>query len=77
MTLATTDDLKAVERLVDGLSDERRQELAAIPEVRAELDKPFRPLPGPQTEALRSEADQLLYGGQAGGGKMGPTLLSL
>lgn len=29
----------------------------------------FIPLPGPQTEAYLSEADVLLYGGQAGGGK--------
>lgn len=29
----------------------------------------FVPLPGPQTEAYLSEADILLYGGQAGGGK--------
>lgn len=29
----------------------------------------FVPLPGPQTEAYLSDADVLLYGGQAGGGK--------
>lgn len=29
----------------------------------------FIPLPGPQTEAYLSQADVLLYGGQAGGGK--------
>jgi hypothetical protein len=29
----------------------------------------FVPLPGPQTQAYLSEADVLLYGGQAGGGK--------
>lgn len=31
--------------------------------------KGFIPLPGPQTEAYRSKADVLLYGGAAGGGK--------
>ena len=31
----------------------------------------FVPLPGPQTEAYLSDADVLLYGGQAGGGKTG------
>lgn len=41
---------------------------------RAELDRlltnePWRPLPGPQSAAYRSEADILLYGGAAGGGK--------
>ncbi|WP_152552991.1 terminase family protein [Nitratireductor basaltis] len=33
------------------------------------MSKPFVPNPGPQTEALNSEADILLYGGAAGGGK--------
>lgn len=47
------------------------------PEEQAEVDQlltaPFtdlwRPFPGPQTEAFRSEADELFYGGAAGGGK--------
>ena len=29
----------------------------------------WHPSPGPQTDAYFSEADELLYGGQAGGGK--------
>lgn len=41
---------------------------------KAELDQllsqdSWSPLPGPQTEALNSDADILLYGGAAGGGK--------
>lgn len=32
-------------------------------------DLEWLPLPGPQTEAFYSEADELLYGGAAGGGK--------
>lgn len=32
-------------------------------------DMPWFPLPGPQTEAYFCEADELFYGGQAGGGK--------
>lgn len=66
---ATPDDLKAVERLIAGLSPEKLKELESIPEVAAQLAKPFRPLPGPQSMAYYSAADQLLYGGQAGGGK--------
>lgn len=31
--------------------------------------KPFIPLPGPQTAAYYSQADELFYGGEAGGGK--------
>jgi hypothetical protein len=38
--------------------------------VTAPLDQPiWQPLPGPQTEACESQADILLYGGAAGGGK--------
>lgn len=32
-------------------------------------DRPWQPFPGPQTAALSTEADELFYGGQAGGGK--------
>lgn len=49
--------------------------LAALPtleQVKAELErraKQWRPLPGPQTMAYSSPADELFYGGAAGGGK--------
>ena len=45
------------------------------PQERADLDSllidrpSWRPLPGPQTQAYLSQADILLYGGSAGGGK--------
>lgn len=47
------------------------EERAALVEQVAPLKERMRfvPLPGPQTEAYLSEADILLYGGQAGGGK--------
>ncbi len=61
------------------LLDEITARLTAMPEAeRADLVQTateatalmrFVPLPGPQTEAYLSEADILLYGGQAGGGK--------
>lgn len=69
MPEATPEDLKAVERLIASLSPAKLKELESIPEVAAQLAKPFRPLPGPQSMAYYSDADQLLYGGQAGGGK--------
>jgi hypothetical protein len=51
---------------LDGMSPEQLQGIAS----QFELSKPkFVPSPGPQTEAWLSEADILLYGGQAGGGK--------
>ena len=37
--------------------------------VAAEMKRAFLPVPGPQTDALLSQADELLYGGAAGGGK--------
>ncbi len=46
------------------------QQLAEIDRLIApELNKPFLPNPGPQTEAYYSIADTVLYGGAAGGGK--------
>src|SRR5579883_2001040 len=40
------------------------------PEVVEEIQSSlWKPLPGPQTDALNSDADELFYGGAAGGGK--------
>lgn len=53
---------------LDEMPDEDRvrvEEMAAD----AVKDMAFVPLPGPQTDAYLSEADILLYGGQASGGK--------
>lgn len=47
---------------------EQRQELEALADE-ATADLKWVPNPGPQTEAYFSEADELFYGGQAGGGK--------
>lgn len=62
------------------LSVPPHQEAEALEAVRQELTEEeveqliaslplWRPQPGPQTEALHSEADILFFGGQAGGGK--------
>lgn len=45
-----------------------RERLAKIQALRPPAP-PWRPLPGPQTQALESKADVLLFGGAAGGGK--------
>src|SRR5690606_31599212 len=68
MSTATVADLKALERLIEALPAESRRKLAEIPAIKARLSR-WQPNPGPQTEAYYSEADELLYGGQAGGGK--------
>lgn len=60
-------DLRQIESLIARLSADDRKELERLAAV--ELAKPFIPNPGPQTDALLSEADLLLYGGQAGSGK--------
>lgn len=62
------------------LAPPTKSELVALlpyltPHERAEIDrllgppKIWEPLPGPQTRAYLSEADETLYGGAAGGGK--------
>lgn len=47
--------------------DQREQMLAAADEIVGDI--PWLPNPGPQTDAYYCEADELFYGGQAGGGK--------
>lgn len=66
---ATLDDLRAVERLIANLDPAKRKELADNPLVASALKKPWLPNPGPQAVAYECLADELFYGGQAGGGK--------
>lgn len=68
MKSATLSDLQAVERLIDSLPKDARQELTDNVAIKGELAK-WQPNPGPQTEAYYSKADCLLYGGEPGGGK--------
>lgn len=60
-------DIAQIEAVISKLSPDDRKGLESL--VAAELERPFLPNPGPQTAALESKADILLYGGQAGGGK--------
>lgn len=56
--------------LTAALSQATPEQIAQIDKLIApELAQPWLPVPGPQTEAYTSEADVLLYGGSAGGGK--------
>lgn len=64
----TIADLQALERLIESLSPEKKAALASLPVVQARLGK-WKPNAGPQTKAYYCEADELLYGGEAGGGK--------
>lgn len=58
--------------LIDGqlksIAPEARQEALAIMRERTAKSL-WVPNPGPQTDAYICEADELFYGGQAGGGK--------
>jgi hypothetical protein len=53
---------------LDALPEEQREEVISDA-VNATKDMKWMPNPGPQTDAYLSEADVMLYGGQAGGGK--------
>lgn len=53
---------------VSGLSPKQRAEIEAAA-LEATASIAWVPNPGPQTAAYFSEADELLYGGEAGGGK--------
>lgn len=57
-----------IEDLLGYMTEEERAELDAL--VAADLaERPWVPLPGPQTLAYESQADVIGYGGAAGGGK--------
>lgn len=66
---ATVEDLRAIERLIRSLPQDKMDALAKMPGVKEKIAKRWLPNPGPQTEAYYCEADELLYGGEAGGGK--------
>lgn len=60
-----------MEEAQDYFSNIDHEKQAEFKEIRQEAtkDRKWGPLPGPQTEAFKSLADELLYGGQAGPGK--------
>jgi Terminase large subunit, T4likevirus-type, N-terminal len=62
----TSQTLSELRDLLPYLTQQERVELDKLLLTRAQR---WVPLPGPQTEAYYSEADELLYGGAAGGGK--------
>lgn len=65
----SVDSLRKLEEFLKGLSEERLSELAQMPGVRELLERGWIHNPGQQQLAIESEADELFYGGQAGGGK--------
>jgi len=67
--MATVDDLRAIERLLKSLPAEKVAALAAMPGVKEKMEAVWLPNPGQQQLAFDSLADELFYGGTAGGGK--------
>ena len=63
LTQATVDQLTAM------LATKSPKELQELADAIPQQFKRWAPQPGPQTKAYFSEADELLYGGAAGGGK--------
>lgn len=78
--MATVDDLRALERLVKALPADKLAKLASMPAVKEKLSQGWIPNPGQQELAFNSPADEMFYGGTAGGGKtelmMGTALTS-
>lgn len=62
----TTKDVEALTKLLASLPTDKKRELF---QGLVEAKPLWIPMVGPQTEACYSEADELFYGGQAGGGK--------
>jgi hypothetical protein len=62
-----SDALDEFVRMFAGMPEEEKAAFDAL--LAPELSKPWSALPGPQTEAQMTQADLLLYGGAAGGGK--------
>ena len=66
--MSSVQDMLQLEQLLKKLTNEQLQKLANLPGVKDRLGE-WKPNPGPQTYAYKTEADELFYGGQAGGGK--------
>ena len=66
MTTAS-ETLDALVNRLAGLPETRRKDIEAL--AAPYLDRKWLPNPGPQTDAMLSPADLLLYGGAGGGGK--------
>ncbi len=61
--------MSEIDRLAASLSGLPEEEMATLQEEVAGATKIWVPNIGPQTEAFFNPADELFYGGQAGGGK--------
>ncbi|MGA0595618.1 terminase large subunit domain-containing protein [Enterovirga sp. CN4-39] len=67
LALPITEQLSRIEKELASLPPNEQRLILDV--LKTEMQKPWLSLPGPQTQALLSLADILLYGGSAGGGK--------
>src|SRR5690348_1248834 len=58
-----------LEHIVRALTRMPADERAEVERMAAAVPLRWVPNPGPQTEAYQSQADELFFGGEAGGGK--------
>lgn len=66
--MASVQDMLQLEEMLKRMTAEQLAKIVRIPGVQDRLGK-WKPNPGPQSMAYSTEADELFYGGQAGGGK--------
>lgn len=67
--LASNGSLPTKKELLEFFKSLTPQQIADLDSLILSDPRPWLPLPGPQTKAARSLAEQLYYGGAAGGGK--------
>lgn len=69
MSDVSVQDLRALEKILNRIPKEKLAELERLPGLANALDRHWIPNPGPQQWACETPADELFFGGEAGGGK--------
>ncbi len=67
--MATVEELRAAEEQIRNLPPEELKKLLANPLIKKHMEAGWLPNPGQQEKAMNSPADEVFYGGTAGGGK--------
>lgn len=67
LALPPAEQMRIIEAELDSLGPDEQRLILGV--LRKNLGRAWIPQPGPQTAALRSQADEMLYGGAAGSGK--------
>ena len=67
--MATVEDLHSLERMIRNMDDDKLKSLLGMKGLEEKITEKWSPNPGQQTLAMESPADEIFYGGTAGGGK--------